>query len=240
MSELAPVSIRLLGGAFIVFAIAFNVPYAWLASNFDYPGILRLPAGEILSAFGAGGPPLILAWASFALAALLFAPIAVGIAAVTLPAGRMATAVAAIGIAAGVTQAIGLARWVYAVPGLASAWAGSAADPALRSSVETTFTMLHQFAGVGIGEAIGQTLTGFWLIGVATAQRRHPRFGVAVALLGAIGGIILLLGVVEGIATVIPFDPGVFGLAALVGFLVLAVWLIWTGILCLLRPHAAG
>ena len=107
-------------------------------------------------------------------------------------------------------------------------------------SIETTFTTLHQFAGVGIGEAIGQSLTAFWLIGVAIGQRRHPRFGGALAGVGLIGGLILLLGLVEGLATVIPFDPGVFGLAGVVGFLVLTVWLIWTGILCILRPAAKG
>ena len=83
---------------------------------------------------------------------------------------------AALGIAAGVTQAIGLSRWVYSVPGLAASWVASANDLGMRASVETTFTSLHQFAGVGTGEAIGQSLTAFWLIGVALGHRRHPRF----------------------------------------------------------------
>lgn len=228
-------TVRALGIIFIVFAIGFNVPYAWLGANFDYPGILRQPAGEILTAFTAGGTPLILAWGGFALAALLFAPIAVAMAMVTRREGHAAGPVAALGVAAGVTQAIGLSRWVYAVPALAAAWAATS-EPASRASIEAMFTTLHQFAGVGIGEAIGQSLTAFWLIGVSAGQRKHPRFGAALASLGFAGGIILLLGFVEGLATVIPFDPGLFGLAALVGFLVLTVWLIWTGVICILRP----
>ena len=159
-------------------------------------------------------------------------------AAVTRRSGYPSSEVAALGIAAGVTQAIGLSRWVYSVPGLAASWVASANDLGKRASVETTFTSLHQFAGVGIGEAIGQSLTAFWLIGVALGQHRHPRFGGAVAAVGLIGGVILLLGLVEGLATVIPFDPGVFGLAAVVGFLLLTVWMIWTGMLCVLRPAA--
>lgn len=229
-------TVRALGIAFIVFAIGFNVPYSWLAANFEYPDILRSPPGLILSAFADGGAPLILAWESFALAALLFAPVAVGIASVTRREGHGASSIAAMGVAAGVTQAIGLSRWVYAVPGLAAAWTAASADPALRATIETTFMTLHQFAGVGIGEAIGQTLTGFWLIGVALGQWSHPRFGRAVAGVGLVGGVVLLLGLVEGLATVLPFQPGMFGLAALVGFLLLTVWLIWTGLLCLLRP----
>ena len=158
---------RRVGIALIVFAIAFNLPYAWLASNFDYPDILRSPPGVVLAAFADGGAPLVLAWAAFALAALLFAPIAVAVAAVTRRSEEPSSAVAALGIAAGVTQAIGLSRWVYAVPGLAASWVASAGDAGARASIETTFTTLHQFAGVGIGEAIGQSLTAFWLIGVA-------------------------------------------------------------------------
>jgi hypothetical protein len=236
--SLQPGFVRFVGVGLILFAIAFNIPYAWLGSNFEYPAILRSPQGEILSAFAGGGSPLILAWAGFALAALLLAPVAVGIAAVTARPGHAYSAVAALGVAAAITQAIGLSRWVYAVPGLASAWASASGDPLARASIETIFTTLHQFAGVGIGEAIGQSLTAFWLIGVAIGQRRHPRFGPAIAVLGVIGGVVLLLGLVEGLATVLHFDPGIFGLAALVGFLLLTVWLIWTGILCILRSAA--
>lgn len=235
--SMRPATVRILGVVFIIFAIAFNGPYSWLAANFAYPGILREPAATILTAFAAGGTALILAWGAFALAALLFAPVAVGMAKVTREPGNAASAVSALGVAAGVTQAIGLSRWVYAVPGIAAAWS-AATDPAARSGLETLFLTLHQFAGVGIGEAIGQTLTGMWLIGVALGQWHHPRFGKAVAAFGFAGGVILLVGLVEGVATVIPFDPGVFGLSALAGYLVLSAWLIWTGILCLLYPTA--
>ena len=229
---------RGLGLALIIFAVGFNLPYAWLAATFDYPAILRSPPGAVLAAFADGGAPLILGWAAFALAALLLAPVAIAMARVTQRAGHASSAVAALGVAAGVTQAIGLSRWVYAVPGLAAAWTAGAADPGARASIETLFPALHQFAGVGVGEAIGQSLTAFWAIGVGLGQFRHPRFGRAVAGVGLISGVILLLGLVEGLATVMAFEPGVFGLAAMVGFLLLSVWLIWTGILCILRPTA--
>jgi Domain of unknown function (DUF4386) len=222
---------RWIGVALIVFAIAFNGPYTWLGLNFNYPAILRQPAGDILTAFGAGGAQLILAWLGFALAALLLAPVALGVAHVTRTAdGARADGVAALGVAAAIAQAIGLSRWVYAVPGLAAAWA---AEPGARASIEATFFALHQFAGVGIGEAIGQTLTAFWLIGVGATQARHPRFGFVSAGLAWLAAAFLLLGQVEGVATVLAFDPGLFGLGAMIGFLVLTVWMIWTGARCL-------
>ena len=239
MNQASAQRTRALGVAFIAFAVGFNVPYAMLASSFEYPDILRRPAGEILAAFAAGGDGLILTWGAFALAALLFAPVAVAIAAVTRQSGRPASAVAALGVAAGVTQAIGLCRWVYAVPGLAETWA-TTTEGATRAAIEMVFMTLHQFAGVGVGEAIGQTLTGLWLLGAALSQHHHPRFSRALSITGIVGGVILLLGLVEGLATVMPFDPGPFGLSALVGYLVLTVWLIWTGALCILRPLVAS
>jgi hypothetical protein len=43
---------------------------------FDYPAVLRRPAGEILTLFNAGGTRLILTWHAFAFLALLFVPLA--------------------------------------------------------------------------------------------------------------------------------------------------------------------
>ena len=88
---------RRVGIALIAFAIGFNLPYVWLASTFDYPAILRSPPGVVLSAFADGGAPLVIAWAAFALAALLFAPIAVGVAMVTRRRGYPSSEVAALG-----------------------------------------------------------------------------------------------------------------------------------------------
>ncbi len=173
--QTSPAAVRWLGVALVAFAIAFNLPFTYLGANFNYPAILREPVRHDPDGFLAGGPGLILAWFGFMAAALVLAPLAVGIAKVTRAPGNAAYAVAGLGIAAGLAQAIGLSRWVYAVPGLAAQWS-AAADPAAKATIEQAFTTLHQFAGVGIGEAIGQSLTAFWVVGVALAQWRHPRF----------------------------------------------------------------
>jgi hypothetical protein len=161
------------------------------------------------------------------------APVALGVASITRDetTGARANGVAALGIAAAITQAIGLSRWVYAVPGIAAAWS---ANPDERVAIETVFNALHQFAGVGIGEAIGQALTAFWMIGVGWTQLRHPRFGIISASLAWIGAAFLLVGLTEGLATVIAFDPGVTAWGAMIGFLVLTVWLVWTGVRAIL------
>ena len=230
----SPIEPSRAGIVLIAYAIAFNLPYAWLSVFFGYPDILRLPAGEVLAAFNQAGPSLILAWFAFAAAALLLAPIAILVARVTaMDITSPSWGVAALGIGAGIAQAIGLSRWVYAVPGLAASWTSAASEPTMRQLIEVVFTTFHQFAGVGIGEAIGQSLTAFWLIGVATSQFQNKSFGTAVALTGFVAGCLILLGLIEGLATVMPFEAGVFGLMPIAGFLLLTIWLIWTGVLCL-------
>src|SRR5690242_10784104 len=112
----------LTGASAIVLAIVFNIPYAILATTYDYPGVLRRPAGEALDLFAAGGAPLILTWHGFALAALALAPLAI---ALSLTPSRVAEkpahaiGAAIMGALAGFAQAIGLWRWVFVVPGLA-------------------------------------------------------------------------------------------------------------------------
>ena len=50
--------------------------------------------------------------------------------------------------------------------------------------------------------------------------------------------LVLVLGLGEGLATVLAFEPGALGFAPLVGLLLFTIWLIWTGILCIVRPAA--
>lgn len=46
----------------IVLPIAFNVFFALLAAQFQYPQILRQPTAEVLVAFRAGGSRLLTTW----------------------------------------------------------------------------------------------------------------------------------------------------------------------------------
>lgn len=64
------------GLAAIAVAIGFNVPFAILGATFEYPDVLRRPAGEVLELFAQGGAPLTLTWHAFALSALALAPLA--------------------------------------------------------------------------------------------------------------------------------------------------------------------
>lgn len=223
----------LLGAAALLMAIAFNLPFALLASSFDYPDILRRPAGEVLDAFAAGGTPLILTWYAFALSAvglILFAPaLALASADWTRRPG-LAVAAALFGALAGLAQAIGLFRWVFAIPALASLHADPATDTATRVSLETAFTLLNGWGGVAIGEHLGQILTIAWVI-LATWQALsiRQRLAMPAAVFGilAVAGIGIGLG--EGLSIAFGHDAPLLSLATVAGYVAFSLWLVITG-----------
>ena len=103
-------------GLFLVtLAVFFNLPFARLAATFDYPDILRQPAGVILTAFTAGGPALIATWYGFALAALLFIPAALAHAftnARLTTAPALAISAALIGVLSAIAGYLMLTLWM--------------------------------------------------------------------------------------------------------------------------------
>ena len=223
----------LLGAAALILAIAFNLPFALLAANFDYPDILRLPAGEVLDAFAAGGSPLILTWYAFALSAvglILFAPaLALTTADWTRRPG-IAVAAALMGSLAGLAQAIGLFRWVFAVPALAALHADPATDATTRASLETAFTLLNGWGGVAIGEHLGQILTLAWVtlasLQALSTRQRFARPATAFAAL-AVAGIGLGLG--EGLSIALGYEAPLLAMATVAGYVAFSLWLLATG-----------
>ena len=68
---------RLAGVLLILTPIAFNLLFTLLSVTFEYPDILREPAGYVLERFDAGGAGLIATWYGFMLTAVLLVPLAV-------------------------------------------------------------------------------------------------------------------------------------------------------------------
>lgn len=208
-----------LGLSLVALAIGFNLPYARLAATFDYPGILRQPADDILAAFSAGGPALVATWWAFALAALLFAPLAMAHALTPDRLARTpgpAVAAAIAGATAGVLQAMGLLRWVLVVPGLAA------------TGDTQGFALIHAFAGTGIGEHLGQLATALHVGLIAGLQSREGHR--ATAGLGFAAATLITLGAQEGIALALGRDGTAFALAAIAGYLALALWMVASGL----------
>lgn len=110
----------LTGLLLILTPIAFNVFFTLLSMTFEYPDILREPAGSVLLKFDEGGSALIATWYGFMLTAVLFVPLAVLVHRAPARKDTPYLAVAtAFGVVAGVVQFLGLVRWPFLVPYLA-------------------------------------------------------------------------------------------------------------------------
>lgn len=235
-------TLKPLGLAAIGLAIAFNIPFSLLAARFDYPAILRQPAAEVLAAFAQGGPGLIVIWYGFALSALALVPFAVALAFDRpdwLDRPALAIGAAITGALAGFAQAVGLVRWVFAVPVLAALHADPSTTDVGRAAAEMGFTLLNQWGGVGIGEHLGQALTILWIGMVALSRagvggwlNRAESGFAALAILG-IG-----IGLGEGPSLALGRAVPAFGLATILGYMAFTLWLVTIGIILMRRDLA--
>lgn len=234
--------IRFAGIGAIVLAIGFNVPYAILASTFDYPAILRQPAGEVLKAFAAGGPALVLTWYAFFISAVLMIPLAIAIAFYgndwqKHPALSIGGAI--IGTLAGLSQAVGLSRWVFAVPSLAGLYMDPVASMSQKAAAEVVFDMLNHWGGVAIGEHIGQVLTLLWVGCIVLTQSNSDRRMVQItAAIGSIAVLSMGFGLGDGLMIALGDADAIFALGTIIGYVALSAWLLLTGILLIrLAPN---
>lgn len=222
----------------IALAIVFNIPFAVLAATYEYPDVLRRPAGEALDLFAAGGASLILTWHAFALTALALVPVAIALAITPKRmAERPALAIGAAitGALAGLAQAIGLWRWVFVIPGLARTHADPNAAPEARFAAEQAFAVLNQYGGVAIGEHLGQLLTAAFVLMLACIQWSE-RARIA-SVIGFCAAAAIAVGTGEGLAIALDKSGDVFSFVTIAGFLGLTLWLIVTG-LGLMRARA--
>lgn len=218
--------------ALIVVPVAFNSAFFELGRTFDYPNILREPADVILRRFHAGGSSLLLRWQALLTSALLMLPL-VGLLAVALAAPLALTNTGVVlGSAAAIVQALGLARWPFAVPELSRRYVGAdgpdAADT--RRQIELTFAVLHRFLGVGVGEHLGYLLTGAWTVVVAVSIVSAGAVAAWLGWIGLVIGIALLIGSLEFVG---PNEKSGWALAATIvpiAYVAWSVWLIGIGI----------
>ena len=236
--------VRLAGGGLILLGVGLNIPFALLGAMFEYPDILRQPTADVLRRFQGGGAPLIWTWYAFTLAALLLIPVSILVHDALAPAdGRRASSALRLatvaGVGAGLVQTLGLIRWVFAVPGLAATFCDPASSEAARAAAVVAFESLHHYAGVALGEHLGQLGTALWAAGVTwelSVQRSSLGW---LGWLGLLSSALIAVGLAEGFATVIPFSPGVIGVATPVGYVGLSVWMVALGISLLRRSAAA-
>ncbi len=227
---------KITAASLIFLGIYINIPFSILGVIFDYPNILRQPTGAVLTLFKQGGSTLIATWYAFAMAALLMIVVAKLIHQILKDEHEHLLSIATtFGVLAGITQVLGLIRWVFLVPILANTYTDSNANEATKSAAMMVFEGFHQYAGVAIGEHLGQLFTAIWIVLISSAMLNSTIFRRWQGIVGIAVSGLMLLGLVEGFATIINFDAGIFGILTPISFILLSIWMISLGVTLIRR-----
>jgi len=221
-------TVKTAGWLLIIGAAGVLVPYTILTIIFEYPLILRQDTGTILTKFNAGGSTLIFTWFAFALGGITLLPAYIITGQkleATSPLARIATTIGVTGL---IVQMAGLLRWVFVVPVLANSYV-HATDEATKAAAVIAFKTIHQFAGVVLGEHLGQLFTIVWTVLITISFARQMMMPKWVNILSYVSAFIYLLAQLELLHTVIPGIP-VWGMAGFIGSTLWLVWLVIVGV----------
>ena len=222
---------KMVTGLLLVAApILFVGAFTFLQFNFEYPDILRQPAGYVLERFSAEGSGLIVNWYAMLFSAFLFIPIAVLLHPYLAREDTWYLPLATtLGVLAGTVQMLGFVRWPFLVPALAASYINPAASETTRETISAVFAAFNQYAGVGIGEHLGYLFTASWglLVGLAMLDSEgFPRWLGWAGILSSLG---ILAGMLE------PAGISWAGAVNAQACIVWALWLLVSGILLLKR-----
>ncbi len=216
---------RTAGILLIAVPMIFTMGFTGLQMTFEYPDILRQPAGEVLTRFAAVGVDLHFYWYAMMSAALLMigAVIAAGLVFWARDNFIAALSIGA-GVLAGLVQALGLLRWVMLVPGLAAIYVAPNATEIEKSMAISLFDAANHYLGMGVGEHLGYFFTGAWTALISALLLKTNR---VIALLG----FAIAIGVVTGMLE--PFGVPMTGAINSVSYSLWALWTLAVGIIVL-------
>ncbi|WP_309640831.1 DUF4386 domain-containing protein [Flavobacterium sp.] len=220
-----------IGILLIVSSIALLIPYSILTIIFDYPNILRQDTAMVLQQFHEGGNTLIATWFAFAMTGIPLVPAYILIVQQFEKKTTIIRTATTIGVIGLIVQMIGLLRWTFVVPVLADTFV-NATDPATKAAAVVAFKTIHQFAGVLLGEHLGQLFTIAWTLMLSYSLAKLQFVPKSMAWFGYITSAIYLCAQAELFATVVPGFP-VWEMAGFIGSTLWLIWLIILGILFL-------
>jgi hypothetical protein len=213
---------RTAGTLLVAVPLIFAAGFTGLQMTFEYPDILRHPAGEVLTRFAGAGADLHFYWYAMMFAALLMigAAIATGLHFWQRNSLLAALSIGA-GVLAGLVQALGLLRWVMLVPGLAASYAAPGASSVDQSIAVALFDAANHYLGMGVGEHLGYFFTAIWTVLVSALVLKTNRITAA-------AGFVIAIGVIVGMLE--PFGVPMTGMINAISYTLWAVWTLILGI----------
>lgn len=217
--------VRTTGILLVAVPLVVTAGFTGLQMTFEYPDILRHPAGEVLTRFAAAGADLHLYWYAMMAAALAMIPAAIGLGLHLWERDRYLAALSiGAGVLAGLVQALGLLRWVLLVPGLAASYVAPGATEVQQQMATALFDAANRYLGMGVGEHFGYLFTAAWTVLAAALIVRQHRYIAA-------AGVLISLGVMAGMAE--PFGVPMAGAINAISYTLWAVWTLVLGIVVL-------
>lgn len=217
----SPIHARLAAGLLLAQFAGMWGAFLILAPAIDWPVSLDEPAGVILPMILAKADAVGAGYGSYLLHALLLIPLAVLLRHTLRMSPVIGGAAIALGVLAGFAKALGIARWLLLMPGLAAAYVDPAASEATRAAIAVVYGAFNAYAG-GIGEILGVGLfAGLWTALLSIALMR---LGGVARILGLVG-----LGAAGLLLATLPSVAG-FKSAALLTLSGIA-WQLWTAAL---------
>jgi Domain of unknown function (DUF4386) len=172
--------------------VLFFAAFAILASAINWPASLGLPYNEILPAIAKELTEVRLGYSLYLASSLLTLPLGLLLLHLMREQGRPLVwqMTAAFMAAAALFKALGITRWLIAMPALANLLG---ADPANGPAVQASFIALNEYAGAGLGEWMGVGLmSGLWMLTMAFALRGTSRVASLLLVPAGIAALALL------------------------------------------------
>lgn len=187
-----------------------------LAPSIDWPASLDLPAARMLPLLLEEFIAVFTGYSFYLLHALILIPLAA-----VLPGALGMGPVAgwltlSLGVLAGAAKALGIVRWLFLMPALATAWVAPDVSEATRAAISVTFDAFNAYVG-GVGELLGVGLfAGSWTVVLSVVLLRHGARWLGLAGLVAAAGLFITLPSVVGVGS-----PVLLTLSGI-------VWQFWT------------
>lgn len=135
-----------------------------LAPSIEWPASLGLPASEMLPLLLEKFGFVFTGYSLYLLHAVLLVPVAVALHVSLGLGGILGGSATAFGVLAGIAKALGIVRWLFLMPALATAWVAPEATESIRAAISVTFDAFNAHGG-GVGELMGVALfAGIWTV----------------------------------------------------------------------------
>lgn len=152
-----------------------------LAPTINWPASLGEPPAVILPLILEQSTAVFAGYLSYLVHAVVLIPLAILLSSVLTPRGPMGSAIVVFGVLAGFAKALGITRWLFLMPELATAYTDVGATTAEQAAISTVYLAFNAYAG-GVGELMGVGLfAGIWTVLLSSALIRSgsTRLGYA-------------------------------------------------------------